>query len=634
MTAAGTYPALLVQIAPGIASSAVPAPGDWQDVSAAVASLDIKTGRDDEWSQPSAGSLQLSFDNATGDFDPDNTAGAYYPYLVPLMWVRVLGGTTVAGTDVFYGQVSIEGFRLQATSFPDSMVSVTVLDVFEQMANTDLPSSVYAVEVAADAPAHWYRLGESSGVVAFDSAGGLHGTYEGGLTFSTRSGLIAEDADAAIQFGGADQKVTFGGQAHVSSYPFTVEAWVQAPTVGVDLQPIWQEIGAFPTAATFSILGSDFGADSGKASFAIEDASFVTRAVVSSAAIDDDGVHHVVVVATSASNFKLYVDGVDVTVVDTVGSPSIGSGYAAVIGNQTGTAEVAPINAILDEVAVYASALSGARVAAHYAAGTAAWEGELSGARITHLLDAADFPASLRNIGAGSSTLTAADLGKSDLLSAVQDATKAERGEFYVDHQDGGKVRFRGRQERWTATASTTSQATFGDGTGEVTDAGVDIQDDRIVNRATVQRAGGSAVTVEDAASAAQYQPRSYSETGLQIQSDIEVRSRGDLIVAEKKDRHRKVRSVTLEPRAPSHPAWAQVFARRIGDRVTVKWRPPYGGTYTFVSYIEGIAHSWAQRDAKWRTTFTLSPVPYDGAGTAYWVLGTSLLGVDTRVGF
>ena len=81
---------------------------------------------------------------------------------------------------------------------------------------------------------------------------------------------------------------------------------------------------------------------------------------------------------------------------------------------------------------------------------------------------------------------------------------------------------------------------------------------------------------------------------------------------------------MVLEPRGDSHPAWAQVFARRIGDRITVKWRPPYGGTYTFECWIEGVAHDWAQADAAWRTTFWLSAVPYGTSGTTYWVWDTS----------
>ena len=116
--------------------------------------------------------------------------------------------------------------------------------------------------------------------------------------------------------------------------------------------------------------------------------------------------------------------------------------------------------------------------------------------------------------------------------------------------------------------------------------------------------------------------------------SAAEVQSRAESIVNDKKDRHRRVRSVTLEPRAVTHPAWAQVFTRAIGDRVTVKWRPPYGGTYSYPCYIIGIEHQWSQTSGM-RTKCALQPVEFGTAtGSPVFTLDSSLLDSQSRLAF
>ncbi len=603
---AATYPAWQVDFAPGVAASAVPTAGQWVDLSSRVSSIDVKTGREDEFSQPSAGSVSLALSNADGALDPDFAAGPHYGQLLPLTWVRIMGGTTSANVGVFYGQVSIEGWRLGASQFSGNVdVSVDAIDMFEQLANTGTPSSVYAFEVDADNPLVWYRLGESSGTVATDSSGnGYHGTYEGGATFNSRAGLIDNDSDDAIGFDGVDDDVLAPGDLGRTSAAVSVEAWFEVSAIGANQVILEQSDGTRRVLVAISSAGFLYGSDGASH---IETTSALTAA----------SLYHVVMTFTGAAG-KVYVNGVDVTAGTLVQFPN--TGVATRIGRSLNGGSF--FSGTLDEVAVYDSALSAARVLAHYNAGTNPWASELTSARITHILDAIAFPATLRTIGTGQSTMPAATLD-TDALSALLDVNKAERGELYIDHADGGKLRFRGRHARWTEARSVTSQATFGDSGAEVTYSAIDIQDDRIVNNAVVQRFGGANVTARDSASETQYQIRSYSETGLLVQTDAEAQSRADLIVAEKKDRKRRVRSISLEPRKSTHSAWAQVFARAIGDRITVKWRPPYGGTYTYDSYIIGISHRWTPGSGL-RTTFALEPVPYAATGAPYFIWDTS----------
>ena len=630
---AGTYPAVQVDVAWGVASSAVPSAGQWVDESAYVSSVDIKHGSEDEFSEPGAGTLEVTFDNKTGRFDPDNTAGPRYGQLLPLTWVRVKLGTTTANTDAFYGQVSIEGWRLAASQFTGRMVvNVTVVDMFEQLANTDLPVSVYALEVKADSPRSWWRLGESSGTVASDSSGnGFPLTYEEGATFNSRGGLIEGDSDNSIEFTGSQGVV--GSAAGITSAAYSVEFWINMPSVGGPLHTddtsddIYRQ--TFTGGAVTVEVAHRSQPNPGGILFTNNGVQVYTTTRV-----DDEATHHVVAVREAGNNLRVYIDGVDRTVATAAasGTPVVGS--VALARNNRSPVGTNALIGTLDEVAVYNSELSSARIAAHYNAGTTPWKSELTSARVTHLLDAIAFPATLRTVGAGQSTMQSATLN-TDALSALQDVAKTERGDLYVDHADGGKVRFRGRHARWTETRSVTSQATFGDSGSEVTYSAIDVQDDRIVNRASVQRANGATITVSDASSETQYQRRTLSDTGLLFETDAESQARAELVVAEKKDRHRRVRSITLEPAKSTHSAWAQVFARQEWDRITVKWRPPYGGTYSFDSWIIGIAHSWRPGDARpWRTVFHLEPVPYNATAEPYFIVGTSTVSGAARLGY
>ena len=646
VSAAGTYPALKLEFAPGVAASAAPGAGDWVDISDRMVSFSSRWGRDDDLSEFRAGTLEVVLDNADGRFDPDNTSSPYWPNLKPLTWVRLRGGTTTANTDMFYGLVSIEGWRLSASQFASS-VSITVEDGLARLANVQLPGSVYEIEVRADSPKAWYRLGESSGTAALDSSGnGLHGTYEGGATFNARGGLIAEDPDGAIEFA-RNQRVAIPPAAVPSSYPFSLEMTFKlADIVDTSAARYLCRFAVNNGAGTTSdderifvdvptVTGG--GAELGKPRFAVASSTADAHVIKSTAAeVDDDRVHHLIVTATSAASLKMWLDGVDVGTdqvnTGTVTTPPFTDDPTSGIGNRNEGDIDGAFLGVVDEFAIYDVALSAARVAAHYQAATAPWYGDLTSGRVSHLLDAIAWPASLRSIETGQTTMPNAALN-APALSRLQDATAAEGGQMFVDHQDGGKVRFEDRHERYTAARSTTSQATFGDAAGEVTYSGLSLADDRIVNSVDAQRSGGSTSTVADATSVTDYGTRSHSLTGLQTVSNTEPVSRANALVAEKKDRHRRPKSITLEPRADGHPAWGQVIARRVSDRVTVKWRPPYGGTRTFIAWVDGVAHSWDQPTARWRTELVLSPVPYDGAGTAYWILGTSALGTDTRVG-
>lgn len=618
----GTYPAHQIDFAPGVPSSVTPSGGDWVDITSKVSEWSTFWGTQDEFTQPGAGTGDLLLDNADGNFDPDNSTGTYYGDLLPGMWFRITAGTTTADHDVFYAQVSQDGFQFAASQYPDSVVKVRLVDVAEFLANSDLPSSVYETAIKADAPVVWWRLGESQGNVATDASGnGNDGTYHGDATAGSEQSLIVDASNAAIGFDGVDDKVTLDHVVLGSDY--TIEIWLKA-----DVNPAatWMVhlLGAAGRIGVLRAAGDDtvrFNYISAGGSVFYE-----SDAVVS------DGTPHHILITQSGATTTIAVDGANGT--NLVG----GSPYSTTWGPMTLAvgAEVdfpSYTHGTLDEFALYGSALAGGTALAHYEAGAVAWAGDLTGARVTRILDAVDYDPAHRYIEDGASTLQAATLN-TNAWAALTDVAKAENGFILVDHRGGGAVSFIGRRTPWEWSGALTSQVTIGDGGGaEVPAANISMTDDRIVNHAMMQRSGGAAVLSEDATSKTTYRKRSVSESGLLYQTDAESQARGERLVAEKKDRHRRVRSVTLEPRKSTHPAWAHVFARRMFERITVKWRPTYGGTRTYVCWIIGIGQRWV-RGGGLTTTFYLAPVPFDTDGAPYWIAGVSEAGVDTRPGY
>ncbi|NIS31057.1 MAG: LamG domain-containing protein, partial [Actinobacteria bacterium] len=115
----------------------------------------------------------------------------------------------------------------------------------------------------------------------------------------------------------------------------------------------------------------------------------------------------------------------------------------------------------IDQVAVYDRVMSADEIASHYTAGATGFSGEKSGVRVGRVLDVVGVPSALRDIATGDTTVGPADYGGSSAGDYLARVTESEQGYLYVDHLGGGKLKFRSRYERFTATRSTTSQATY-----------------------------------------------------------------------------------------------------------------------------------------------------------------------------
>ena len=119
-----------------------------------------------------------------------------------------------------------------------------------------------------------------------------------------------------------------------------------------------------------------------------------------------------------------------------------------------------PYTSTLDEVAVYASELTPARIAAHYAATVTRWVGDTTGARVNRVLDAIGWPTNRRDVDTGDVTMGPANLSAGmSALAALQVCETAEQGRLFQDVE--GRIAFRARSSATTRPNESSVQTTW-----------------------------------------------------------------------------------------------------------------------------------------------------------------------------
>jgi hypothetical protein len=251
---------------------------------------------------------------------------------------------------------------------------------------------------------------------------------------------------------------------------------------------------------------------------------------------------------------------------------------------------------------------------------TGAPAGQLSGARVNAILDAIEWPVSLRNVDAGQTTLQADPGGSRTALDALNVVSDSEFGGLFVDSE--GMVRFVSR-DNLIAEPATAAYAFSDDGTGiTYTNAVVAFDDTNLVNSVTVTRSGGTAQSAFDQASIDKYFLHSGTRSGILVQTDTEALNQAKGILATRKDPEVRVDSISLnlyDDINPSKPI-AGVDLELL-DGISVIKTMPGNTTVNQPSLVQGIHHNITK--ASWMTTlFTSEPL------LAGFVLDSSISGI------
>lgn len=247
-----------------------------------------------------------------------------------------------------------------------------------------------------------------------------------------------------------------------------------------------------------------------------------------------------------------------------------------------------------------------------------------SGARITALLDAAGWPAALRSIGTGVSLLDSLTLDRVSALEALAKTAETESGRFFVDAS--GNAKFVDRHTPYL----TTSQATFGEQEIQYVDVGFISGGTLVFNEILAQRIGGELQSAVDATSQTNYLPSSRSHDALYSASDNEMADLTQFELALYKDYHPRIGSMILKGEAQPTLVWPQALGRELGDRWTVRKRPPGGGSMIEQeSFIESLKFDVGV--GTWQLSAGLSAIGISyqiyAAGKGIFTVGDATLG-------
>jgi hypothetical protein len=223
------------------------------------------------------------------------------------------------------------------------------------------PEETYQGLVLSDGPVSYWRLGERSGQVATDLAGGHNGTYVNGVLLG-QSGALAADPDTAAGFVQASwTRVEVPYSAHLNAVQFSLECWAMPTGADDTFRPVLASRDDSPTRG-FILQAQEnnrwhFTLGMGAPGWGGVVGPPVRAGVWTYLAMTYDG-----------TTERAYVNGVEVGSANISYAPNTGQPLRIGAGGDA-TADLF-FEGRLDEVAIYSKVLSAAQIRAHYAMAT------------------------------------------------------------------------------------------------------------------------------------------------------------------------------------------------------------------------------------------------------------------------
>jgi hypothetical protein len=239
-------------------------------------------------------------------------------------------------------------------------------------------------------------------------------------------------------------------------------------------------------------------------------------------------------------------------------------------------------------------------------AGTSA--GQLSGQRVTNLLDAVDWPNSMRDIDTGQTTLQTDPGTTRTALNALQTVETSEYGAVYMDAS--GNVVFQDRALTSSSIAGT--PVVFADdGTGlDYANVRWVLDDSLVYNKASITATGLATQTATNQDSIDKYFLHSYNKGDLLMQTTAEALNYAQAYVASRQETTVRCDSVTLLDLNTAGYDAGIVAALKLDyfDPITVKSTQPGSSTLNKTLQIFGVSYNITP--TRWSTTFvTLEPI-------------------------
>lgn len=249
---------------------------------------------------------------------------------------------------------------------------------------------------------------------------------------------------------------------------------------------------------------------------------------------------------------------------------------------------------------------------------TGAANKDLPGERIDLILDQINWPPAVRNIDLGDTELEGDPGDERSVLEAIQTIEQSDLGAFFIDHQ--GKPTYYSRATLSTKASGTAYQ--FDDNGTNIQYQDIDISYDEteLANEVTLTRLSGQPQTVSDPASITEYFLRTYSRSGLMMETNAIALQRANQILNYRKQIRLRVDSITLDVSSVSNRV-IPALSLEIGDPIIVTKQMANGSDITLRLTIQG--HNHDITPDRWITTFTTA-YPLSTA----FILGSTELGV------
>jgi hypothetical protein len=300
--------------------------------------------------------------------------------------------------------------------------------------------------------------------------------------------------------------------------------------------------------------------------------------------------------------------------------------YPIFSGFITSYTTTTPLNA--DEVAYTTiAAVDAFRLAqnAQITTVTGATAGDLSGTRINQILDAIDWPESMRDVDTGLTTLQADPGTPRTSLNAMQTVEISEYGAFYVDAS--GSFVF---QDRTVTVSSINGTPTVFNDNG--TDIGYAnavwrLDDTLVYNSASITRTGGTAQIATNLASIEKYFIHSYNQQNLLMQTDQVALDYARAYIASRAQTSIRCDAIELDLNTDNYSTGI-VAALDLDyfDPVTITTNQPGTSTLTKTLQVFGVKHTITPNS--WKVVFTTLEPIIDG-----FIIGSTTSGVlDTNV--
>ena len=251
-------------------------------------------------------------------------------------------------------------------------------------------------------------------------------------------------------------------------------------------------------------------------------------------------------------------------------------------------------------------------------AGTSA--GQLSGARINALLDAIDWPLSMRDVDAGLTTMQADPGTARTSLAAMQTVETSEYGALYVDA--AGSFVFQDRNV--TAGSTGATPTVFNDNGTDISyfNAVWRLDDTLVYNSASVTRTGGTTQTAINQPSIDKYFVHSYNQQNLLMETDAVALDYAQAYVASRAETSIRCDAIQLDLYTDNYNLGI-IAALDLDyfDPVTITTNQPGGSTLTKTLQVFGVAQSITPNS--WKTTLTTLEPIIDG-----FILDSSIYGL------